>query len=75
MVVYVVLVLGALEAAWWVHRSPVVRALLRGRGTDPGQWGSWVDHLYDDGLGPSWRDDGSGGERETRVRSRHTRRR
>ena len=73
--VYGVLVLGTLELAWWAHRSPILRSMLRGRGTDPGRWGSWVDHLYDDGLGPSWRDVGRGGERETRVRSAHTRRR
>ena len=70
-----ILLLAGLETAWWAHRSPILRAMLRGRSTDPGQWGSWVDHLYDDGLGPSWRDAGRGGDRETRVRSAHTRRR
>jgi hypothetical protein len=60
---------------WWVARSPVLRAMLRGRGTDPGQWGTWQDHLDDLGVGPSWRSDGSGGRRETRVYSKHTRRR
>ncbi len=58
-----------------LFRSPVFRSLLRGRGTDPSQFGSWQDHLDDIGLGPSWRSDGSGGTRETKVQSRHTRRR
>ena len=71
----VTVVVAALALGWWLLRSPVVRALLRGRGTDPGQFGSWMDHLDDIGLGPSWRSDGSGGVRETRVQSRHTRRR
>jgi hypothetical protein len=59
----------------WALRSPVVRALVRGRGTDPAQWGSWQDHLEDNGLGVSWRSDGTGGTRETKVQSKHTRRR
>jgi hypothetical protein len=59
----------------WAVRSPVVRALVRGHGTDPAQWGSWQDHLEDNGLGVSWRSDGSGGTRESKVQSKHTRRR
>jgi hypothetical protein len=72
---YVLAGLLALAVGWWLGHSPVLRALLRGRGTDPGQFGTWQDHLDDIGLGPSWRSDGSGGVRESRVQSRHTRRR
>ena len=75
MIVYAIVALVVLELAWWLFRSPVFRAMLRGRGTDPGQFGSWQDHLDDIGLGPSWRTDGSGGVRESRVQSKHTRRR
>jgi hypothetical protein len=72
---YVLTALVALAVAIWILRSPVFRALVRGRGTDPSQWGSWQEHLEDDGLGPSWRSDGYGGRRETKLYSRHTRRR
>jgi hypothetical protein len=75
MVFYAFLGLVGLFLAWWILRSPVMRAILRGHTTDPGQFGSWQDHLDDIGLGPSWRSDGSGGVRETRVQSKHTRRR
>jgi hypothetical protein len=72
---YLLAALVALAPAWWLVHSPVLRALLRGRGIDPAQFGSWQDHLDDLGLGPSWRTDGSGGIRESRVQSKHTRRR
>jgi hypothetical protein len=72
---YVIVGLAGLTLAWWLVRSPVLRAILRGRGTDPGQFGTWQDHLEDIGLGPSWRSDGSGGRRETQIFSKHTRRR
>jgi hypothetical protein len=72
---YALMGLVALVLAWSLVRSPVVRAMLRGRSTDPGQWGSWQDHLEDIGLGPSWRSDGSGGRRESRIYSKYTRRR
>jgi hypothetical protein len=72
---YVLTALVALAVAIWILRSPVFRALVRGRGTDPSQWGSWQEHLEDDGLGPSWRSDGYGGRRESKLYSRHTRRR
>jgi hypothetical protein len=75
MLFYAVATLVALALAWWLVRSPVLRAFLRGRSTDPSQFGSWQDHLDDIGLGPSWRSDGSGGVRESRVQSKHTRRR
>ena len=75
VLVYVLFGLAALALSWWLVRSPVIRAMLRGSTTDPGQWGSWQDHLEDIGLGPSWRSDGSGGRRETRVYSKYTRRR
>jgi hypothetical protein len=74
MVVYVILGVAGLCVAWWLARSPILRAMLRGRSTDPGQFGSWQDHLDDIGLGPSWRSDGTGGTRETRIQSKHTRR-
>jgi hypothetical protein len=74
MVFYAGLALAGLVALVLFLRSPVLRAMLRGRGTDPGQFGTWQDHLEDMGLGPSWRSDGSGGRRETRVYSKHTRR-
>lgn len=75
MLGYALTALVALAVAVWILRSPVFRALVRGRGTDPSQWGSWQEHLEDDGLGPSWRSDGYGGRRETKLYSRHTRRR
>jgi hypothetical protein len=75
MVGYALATSLVVAVAWWVARSPVLRAMLRGHGTDPGQWGTWQDHLDDLGVGPSWRSDGSGGRRETRVYSEHTRRR
>jgi len=75
MFFYAFLAVLALAVATWAVRSPVVRAMWRGHSTDPAQWGSWQDHLEDNGLGPSWRSDGSGGKRETKVYSKHTRRR
>jgi hypothetical protein len=75
MFVYGLCALAGLALAVWLVRSPVTRQILRGRGVDPGQWGTWQDHLEDMGVGPSWRSDGSGGRRETRLYSRYTRRR
>jgi hypothetical protein len=75
MIFYVVLGVAGMVVACWLLRSPVLRAFLRGRATDPSQWGSWQDHLDDIGLGVSWRSDGTGGKRESKVLSRHTRRR
>ena len=75
MVVYVLLALGGLALAAWLIRSPILRQMLRGQGVDPGQWGTWQDHLEDMGVGPSWRTDGSGGRRETKLYSKYTRRR
>ncbi|MGC4110736.1 MAG: hypothetical protein QM747_09995 [Nocardioides sp.] len=75
MVMYVVLGVPAIALTYWLLHSPVMKAILRGRATDPSQFGSWQDHLDDIGLGVSWRSDGTGGERETRIRSKHTRRR
>jgi hypothetical protein len=72
---YAVVAVVVLAVAVWILRSPVFKALVRGHGTDPSQWGSWQEHLEDDGLGPSWRSDGSGGRRETKLYSKHTRRR
>jgi hypothetical protein len=74
MFVYAFFAVVGLSLAWWIGRSPVLRALIRGQGTDPGQFGSWQDHLDDIGTGPSWRSDGYGGRRETQIYSKHTRR-
>jgi hypothetical protein len=75
VVVYALLGLGGLLLAWGLARSPVFWKLVRGQGTDPSQWGSWLDHLDDDGLGVSWRNDGFGGRRESKILSKHVRRR
>jgi hypothetical protein len=75
MVVYAFFAVTGLSLAWWIGRSPVLRAMIRGRGIDPGQFGSWQDHLDDLGTGVSWRSDGYGGRRETKIYSKHTRRR
>jgi hypothetical protein len=75
MVLYVLLGLVAACLGGWLVHSPVTRGLLRGRGTDPGQFGTAADHIDDIGLGPSWRSDGRGGKRESKVLSKHTRRR
>jgi hypothetical protein len=72
---YSFLGLVGLGLAWGLYRSPVFWKLVRGQGTDPSQWGSWLDHLDDDGLGVSWRNDGFGGRRESKVLSKHARRR
>jgi hypothetical protein len=74
MIVYVLLCLAGTALAVWLARSPILRQMLRGQGVDPGQWGTWQDHLEDMGVGPSWRSDGSGGRRETRLYSTYTRR-
>ncbi len=75
MVFYAFLGLVALAIAWCFAQSPVTRALLRGHGTDPGQFGTAADHIDDLGLGVSWRSDGTGGMRESKILSKHTRRR
>jgi hypothetical protein len=72
MVFYALATAFVLTLMWCALRSPVLRALLRGRGADPSRFGSWKDHLEDIGLGPSYWSDGSGGVRETRIRSKHT---
>ena len=74
MVFYSVLGLVALAIAWGFAHSPVTRALLRGHGTDPGQFGTAAEHIEDIGLGVSWRSDGRGGRRESQILSKHTRR-
>ena len=58
-----------------LFRSPLMRAHLRGHGSDPGQWGSHWDHLAEGGTGQSWNDDGVGGKRDSQIQSKHTRRR
>jgi hypothetical protein len=74
MIFYGLLTLAGLGLGGWLVRSPVLRQMLRGQGVDPGQWGTWQDHLEDNGVGPSWRSDGSGGRRETKLYSKYTRR-
>jgi hypothetical protein len=76
MIFYLFLAICGLGLAYRAIRSPVVRQLRRGRGTDPAQWGSRLDHLADQGTGgSSILDDGSGGRRASRIQSKHTRRR
>jgi hypothetical protein len=75
VVFYGFLGLVALGLVWALLRSPVFWKLVHGQGIDPSQWGSWLDHLDDDGLGVSWRNDGYGGRRESKVLSKHVRRR
>jgi hypothetical protein len=75
VVFYGACVLVGLALMVCLVRSPVVKAILRGHTTDPSQFGSWQDHLDDIGLGVSWRSDGTGGQRESRIQSKHTRRR
>jgi hypothetical protein len=73
MILYILVGLVALGVVVAVVRSPTFRALMRGRGVDPGQWGSQLDHLYDRGFGASWNDDGRG-TRNSHINSPHTRR-
>jgi hypothetical protein len=75
VVFYGVVGLIGVGLGWALCRSPVFWKLVRGQGTDPSQFGSWLDHLDDDGLGVSWRNDGFGGRRESKVLSKHLRRR
>jgi hypothetical protein len=75
VVFYGFLGLLGLGLAWALTRSPVFWKLVRGQGIDPSQWGSWLDHLDDDGLGVSRRNDGFGGRRESKILSKQTRRR
>ena len=74
MIFYGLFILAGLALAVWLVRSPITKQMLRGQGVDPGQWGTWQDHLEDMGVGPSWRSDGSGGRRETKLYSKYTRR-
>jgi hypothetical protein len=74
MIFYGLFTLAGLALAVWLVRSPITKQMLRGQGVDPGQWGTWQDHLEDMGVGPSWRSDGSGGRRETKLYSKYTRR-
>ncbi len=74
MLFYGLLAVAGLALAVWLARSPVLRQMIRGQGVDPGQWGSWQEHLEDMGVGPSWRSDGRGGRRETKLYSKYTRR-
>lgn len=60
----------------WFMRSAMFKQLRRGHGSDPGQWGNRLDHLADQGTGgQAIGDDASGGTRESRIQSKHTRRR
>ena len=73
MVFFLFLGVVVLALALWAIRSPLVKAHLRGHGSDPGKWGSQLDHLAERGFEPSWNDDGGGGHRESHVQSKHTR--
>jgi hypothetical protein len=66
MIVYGVLALLALAFGRWLFRSPVLKQLLHGRGTDPAQYGNRWDHLQELGSGTGWNDDGSAGKRASR---------
>jgi hypothetical protein len=66
MVFYSFLGLVLLGVGTLIVRSPTFKALMRGRGTDPGKFGNHLDHLFDQGSGTGWNDDGSGGRRQSR---------
>jgi hypothetical protein len=74
IVFWICLGLVSLAVAGWAARSSLLRAHLRGRGSDPGVWGNKWEHMADQGFGQSWNDDGSGGRRASRLESRFTRR-
>jgi len=73
MVFYAFLGVLVLALVLWAIRSPLVKAHLRGRGSDPGKYRSGWDDLADRGFEPSWNDDGNGGRRESNVQSKHPR--
>jgi hypothetical protein len=73
MVFYSILGILAAGVLFGLFRSPLMRAHLRGRGSDPGKWGSGWDHLVERGSEPSWNDDGGGGHRDSHIQSKHTR--
>lgn len=74
MIFYSFLGLAVLGVATLIVRSPTFKAMMRGRGTDPGNFGNQLDHLYDQGSGTGWNDDGSGGRRDSRRDSPQSRR-
>jgi hypothetical protein len=65
VVFYVFLGLVLLGVVFLVVRSPTFKAIVRGRGADPGRFGNQFDHLMDRGSGTGWRDDGGGGKRDS----------
>jgi hypothetical protein len=74
MIFYIFLGLVVLGALWLFLRSPTVKQLMRGRGSDPAQFGTYRDHLADLGSEPGWNDDGHGGFRGSRRDSPQSRR-
>ena len=75
MVFYIFLGLVLLGAVLLVVRSPTFKAMMRGRGADPGRFGNQFDHLMDRGSGTGWNDDGSGGRRDSQRDPPQSRRR
>ena len=75
MVFYSIVGVLAAGVLFGLLRSPLMRAHLRGHGSDPAQWGSQMDHHAERGFGQSWNDDGVGGKRDSQIQSKHTRRR
>ncbi len=75
MIFYGFVVMVVLAVGTWLFRSPVTKQFLRGRGTDPGQFGSRLDHLEDLGSGTGWNDDGAGGKRDSHRDSKQATRR
>jgi hypothetical protein len=73
MIFYSFLGLVLLGVVTLVVKSPTFKALVRGRGTDPGKFGRHLDHLYDRGSGTGWNDDGSGGRRGSKRDSPQSR--
>jgi len=65
MIFYSFLGLVLLGVGSLIFRSPTFKALMRGRGADPGRYGRHLDHLYDQGGQAGWNDDG-GGRRASR---------
>ena len=74
MIFYIFLGLVVLGAVWLIVRSPTFKQLMHGRGADPAQFGSRLDHLDDRGSDPGWNDDGHGGRWDSKRDSPQSRR-
>ena len=76
VIFYAVLAVIAMALGVWFMRSAMFKQLRRGHGSDPSQLGSRLDHHANQGTsGQRIGDDGSGGTRQSRIQSKHTRRR